>query len=100
MPGSGRTGLVATIVGCSPNLAQRRAPSALRYGTARPGSANRVEPGRLFETRAFETRTLGTRTGPMLSPFLLATSPQPSRPRTRLWRTRTVLSRSGPEINT
>ena len=77
MPGSGRNGLIATNAGCSPNLAERHAPSALGYGTARPGSANCVEPGLLFDKER-----LTHEPGRLPCRLLLATSPQSSHPLT------------------
>jgi len=103
VPGSGQTGLRAKRVGCFPNLAGSRAPSALGYETARPGS---LTPGR--QERSFwgpraidvEPRLLpGRRTGRLGNRSLLATSPQLTPPRTRIWRARGESSvRSGQEI--
>jgi hypothetical protein len=53
MPESFGNGLIGIPTGCSPKLAERLAPSALGYRTARLGSANCVEPGPLFEVRTF-----------------------------------------------
>lgn len=108
MPGSGRNGLTATNAGSSSNLAERHAPSALGYGTARPGSANCVEPGPLFDVRTFDVRTFdvgtpdirtfGTRTRPLAVPVFAGyfaavfTSANPHARRAD------VLFRSGPEI--
>ncbi len=98
MPESGQNGLIAANAGCSPNLAERHAPSALEYGTARPGSANCVEPGLLFEGRNFGVGILGTRTRPLAVPAFadhfaaVFTSANPHARRAD------VLFRSGPEI--
>jgi len=103
VPETAQTGRTTEIASRSPNLAERLAPSSLKYGTARLGShaperqnrpfrgphAKHVEPGLLLDTR----------TGPRLSRFLPAASPQPTHPRTSLPCAPTVLFRSGPEIN-
>ena len=117
MPETAQTGRTTEIASRSPNLAECLASSALKYGTARPGFAKRVEPGLLFATRVgrLSCRLLFA-TSPQLSyppPFVsLARAIGPGIPKTAnfavlKWnpdvgltvRKRTVLFRSRPEIN-